>query len=123
MPVATLAEAPEFTLGDAVFRPLAVPSRGSTELAVWALDLAPGMTGEAHSLDREEVLVIHSGQVSARVGIQDIEAGPGDAVIVPPDTSFTLRNPGAEPVRATAMITAGCLATLGDRTFSPPWSL
>lgn len=123
MPVATLADAPEFALGDAVFRPLAVPSRGSTELAVWALDLAVGMTGEAHSLDREEVLVIHSGHILATIGTQDVQAGPGDAVIVPPRTSFTLRNSGAEPVRATAIISAGFLATLGDRTFSPPWSL
>jgi len=123
VPVATLSEAPEFALGDAVFRPLAVPSRGSTELAVWALDLAVGMTGEAHSLDREEVLVIHSGQVSATIGTQDVEAGPGDAVIVAPDTSFTLRNSGSEAVHATAIISAGFVATMGGKTFSPPWSL
>ena len=92
MPVATLSEAPEFVLGDAVFRSLAVPSRGSTQFAIWALELAPGMSGEAHSLDCEEVLVIHSGQISARIGTQEIEAGPGDAVIVPPATSFVLRN-------------------------------
>jgi len=123
MPVATLSEAPEFVLGDAVFRSLAVPSRGSTQLAVWALELAPGMTGDAHSLDCEEVLVIHSGRISATIGMQEIQAGPGDAVIVPMQTSFALRNAGSEAVHATAITSAGFLATLGDRTMTPPWSL
>lgn len=123
MPVATLSDAPEFTLGDALFRLLAVPSRGSSELTVWALDLAPGMSGAAHSLDREEVLVIHSGRISATIGTQEVQAGPGDALIVPPDTSLSLRNATAEPVRATAITSAGIRATLGDKTISPPWSL
>ncbi|MBA3294717.1 MAG: cupin domain-containing protein [Geodermatophilaceae bacterium] len=123
MPVATLSEAPEFVLGDAVFRALAVPSRGSTQFAIWALELAPGMSGEAHSLDCEEVLVIHSGRISATIGMQEIQAGPGDAVIVPMQTSFALRNAGPEAVHATAITSAGFLATLGDRTMTPPWSL
>jgi len=123
VPVATLSEAPEFALGDAIFRPLAVPSRGSTQFAIWALELAPGMSGDAHSLDCEEVLVIHAGRVSATIGTQEILAGPGDAVIVPPRTSFALRNASAEPVRATAITSAGFQATLGDKTMIPPWSL
>ncbi|MDQ3576043.1 MAG: cupin domain-containing protein [Actinomycetota bacterium] len=123
MPVATLSGAPEFAFGDAVFRSLAVPSRGSTRFAIWALELAPGMSGDAHSLDCEEVLVIHSGQISARIGTQEIEAGPGDAVIVPPETSFVLRNATSEPVHATAITSAGFRATLGDTTMLPPWSL
>ncbi len=123
MPVATLSEAPEFALGDAVFRSLAVPSRGSTRFAIWALELAPGMSGDAHSLDCEEVLVIHSGRVSARIGDTEIEAGPGDAVIVPADTAFVLRNAAAEPVHATAVTSAGFRATLGEQTISPPWSI
>jgi mannose-6-phosphate isomerase-like protein (cupin superfamily) len=123
MPVASLSEAPEFALGDAVFRSLAVPSRGSTQFAIWALELAPGMTGEAHSLDCEEVLVIHSGRISATVGTQEIQAGPGDAVIVPAQTSFVLRNATSAPVHATAITSAGFRATLGDKTLNPPWSL
>jgi len=123
MPVATLSDAPEFALGDAVFRSLAVPSRGSTQFAIWALELAPGMSGDAHSLDCEEVLVIHSGRISATIGTQDIQAGPGDAVIVPPQTSFVLRNATSEPVHATAITSAGFRATLGDKTMIPPWSL
>lgn len=123
MTLATLSEAPEFALGNAVFRSLAVPSRGSTELAVWALNLAPGMIGEAHTLDREEVFVVHSGRIDATVGAQDVQAGPGDAVIVPPHTSLVLRNASPEPMRATVITSAGMRATMGDKTFAPPWSL
>ncbi len=123
MPVATLSEAPEFVLGDATFRSLAVPSRGSAQFAIWALELAPGMSGDAHSLDCEEVLVIHRGRISAVIGTQEIEAGPGDAVIVPARTSFVLRNATPESVHATAITSAGFLATLGDKTMTPPWSI
>ncbi|MDQ4037396.1 MAG: cupin domain-containing protein [Actinomycetota bacterium] len=123
MPLATLSEAPEFTLGDAVFRSLAVPSRGFTQFAIWALELAPGMSGDSHTLDCEEVLVIHSGRISARIAETEIQAGPGDAVIVPADTSFVLRNPTAEPVHATAITSAGFRATLGDKMITQPWSI
>lgn len=81
------------------------------------------MSGDAHSLDCEEVLVIHSGRIRATIGTQEIQAGPGDAVIVPMQTSFALRNAGAEAVHATAITSAGFQATLGDRTMTPPWSL
>lgn len=123
MPVAKLSDAPVFVFGDAVFRSLAVPSRGSTQFAIWALELAPGMSGDAHSLDCEEVLVIHSGRISATIGAQEVEAGAGDAVIVPPRTPFVLRNGSADPVQATVITSAGFLATLGDKTMTPPWSL
>lgn len=123
MPLATVSDAPEFVLDDAVFRALAVPSRGSTEVSVWALELAPGMVGEAHTLDREEVFLVHSGRIDARIGAEEVQAGPGDAVIVPADTPLRLRNAGSEPVRATVVTSAGMRATLGERTFAPPWSL
>ena len=70
-PVATLSGAPEFAFGEVVFRSLAVPSRGSTRFAIWALELAPGMSGDAYSLDCEEVQVIHSGQINDRGTVQN----------------------------------------------------
>lgn len=68
MPLATLADAPTFSREAFTFRPLAVPSRGSSELAVWALEVAPGAVSEPHSLDREEVFVLHAGALAATVG-------------------------------------------------------
>ncbi|MGW2249969.1 cupin domain-containing protein [Kitasatospora sp. NPDC001660] len=82
--------APFFT-----FRPLAVPSRGSTELAIWALELAPGVHSETHSMDREEVFVVIEGKVSATVAGEDVRAEAGDAIVVarPRDPATAQRLP------------------------------
>ncbi|MEY9858097.1 quercetin dioxygenase-like cupin family protein [Catenulispora sp. GAS73] len=123
MPLSTLAEAPRFDLDGFTFRPLAVPSRGSTELAVWALDLEPGAVSETHSMDREEVFVVVSGAVSATVGERAVHAGLGDAVIVPPHTTLRLGNASAEsPAVLTAVTSVGMTATVGGAAFAPPWA-
>ncbi|NIH85225.1 cupin domain-containing protein [Amycolatopsis granulosa] len=122
MPVAALAEAPRFERAGAVFRPLAVPSRGAVQLAVWSLELAAGVTGEEHSVSREEVFVLHSGALEVVLGGETHRLTPGDAMIVPPDTLFRLDNPGAEPACAIVCTSAGMVGRVGGTTVVPPWA-
>ncbi|PWI44895.1 cupin domain-containing protein [Streptomyces sp. ICBB 8177] len=123
MPLSTLAGAPVFDRDGFTFRPLAVPSRGSAELALWALDLSPGACSETHHMDREEVFVVVSGSVSATVAGQDVTAGPGDAVIVPANAVLRIRNASAEdPASLTAVTSVGMKATVDGATFLPPWA-
>lgn len=120
---ATLADAPVFSRDGFTFRPLAVPSRGSAELAVWALEGAPGAASAPHSLDREEVFVVCDGSVRATIDGVEHVAAAGDALIVPADTPFQLRTDGDGPARLTVCTRAGIQATVGGETISPPWSL
>ena len=123
MPLSTLADAPRFARDGFTFRPLAVPSRGSTELAVWALELEPGATSETHSMDREEVFVVVGGAVSATVADREVSAGPGDAIIVPPHATLQIRNDSAEhPARLTVATSVGMQALVGGAAFTPPWA-
>lgn len=123
MPLSTLAAAPVFDVEGFTFRPLAVPSRGSSELAIWALDVAPGARSEPHSMDREEVFVIISGSIAATVDGQEVLAGPGDAIVVPPHAELQLGNASADkPARVTAATSVGMIATLGGNSFPPPWA-
>lgn len=123
MSLSTLADAPHFARDGFTFRPLAVPSRGSSELAVWALDLEPGVSSETHSMDREEVFIVISGTVSATVADREVTAGPGDAVIVPPHATLQIRNAsGREPARLTAATSVGMKAVVGGASFTPPWA-
>ena len=122
MPLATLADAPTFSRGEFTFRPLAVPSRGSSELAVWALEVAPGAASEPHSLDREEVFVLRSGALVATLGDTRHALSPGDALIVPPGTTFALSNEGGEPAAATVCVPVGFSARLNGAAFTPPWA-
>jgi quercetin dioxygenase-like cupin family protein len=122
MTLATLAEAPAIENGGFVFRPLAVPSRGSAELAIWSVDVAPGARSEPHTVSREEVFLLRSGRISVEVGDEVHEPSPGDAVIVPPDTHLRLNNIGTEPALLTVCTSKGMLGTLNGKTIAPPWA-
>jgi mannose-6-phosphate isomerase-like protein (cupin superfamily) len=123
MPVATLSTANVFALDGFIIRPLAVPSRGSTELALWSVEAAPGAGSVRHSLDHEEVFVVHSGRLTATIAGKDESAAEGDTLIVPADTLFQIRNEGEVTMLATACTTKGLLATVeGEGTFAPPWA-
>ena len=123
MSLAAITGAKTFELDGFTFRPLAVPSRGSTELAIWSLELAPGARSEFHQMDREEVFVVITGKVSATVGGEEIAAEAGDAIIVPASTVLQIRNGCPEnPATLTAATSAGMKVTVGGATFPPPWA-
>jgi quercetin dioxygenase-like cupin family protein len=123
MPLTALADAPTFERDGFTFRPLAVPSRGSTELAIWALELTPGACSEIHSMDREEVFVVVEGEIRATVAGEDVVAKVGDALIVPAHAVLQLRNGCPHgPARVTAVTSVGMKATIGGATFAPPWA-
>lgn len=122
MPVNTLAEAKKIEFHGLTAHPMAVPSRGSAELAIWYLEVPPGLRGEEHTVDREEVFVVRSGRMSATIGGDPCEAGPGDVVIVPPGVPFSMLNDGSEPARLVVCTSVGVRATLNGRTVVPPWS-
>lgn len=124
MTVATRADAPRFEVDAYEFRPLAVPSRGSKELAVWAIDAGPGADGVPHQHDREAVFVVNTGRMAGEIAGVSFEAGPGDAIIVPANVTFALRNASAEePASLTVTAPIGMQAILDGKTFSAPWTL
>jgi mannose-6-phosphate isomerase-like protein (cupin superfamily) len=122
MPVATAAASATYERDGFAFHPLAVPSRGSAELAIWTLDVPAGAESEPHSMDREEVFVTTSGRLTATIDGVQLAAGPGDALIVPAHAVLRLRNPGGRPARATVITSAGMTATVGGAAFTPPWA-
>jgi quercetin dioxygenase-like cupin family protein len=124
MTVATLADAQVHEFDGTTFRSLAVPSRGSSELAVWRAEVPPGKTGAEHSLTHEEVLVVVKGALSATIGGQVCVAGPGDALIFPAHTPGTIGNASdSEPLEFLCCTTAGVKGFIGETTITPPWSL
>ncbi|TLW90569.1 cupin domain-containing protein [Saccharomonospora piscinae] len=122
MAVVTRAQAPRFERTGFTFHPLAVPSRGSTQLAVWALDAAPGARSERHTVDVEEVFVLHDGAVTIELGDTAEPLSPGDAAIVPPDVPVRLHNTGEVPASLTVCTSAGIRGTVNGVSIDPPWS-
>ena len=123
MAVVPSPQAPTHEIPGARFTSLATPSRGSAETSVWTVEIAPGAPGTPHRLTREEVFVVLEGQAEVGLGGELSLAGPGDAIVVPGDTSFTLAAAGDEPLRALCILPVGGQAQHGDgEPFTPPWA-
>lgn len=106
-----------FEFGGFEFRPFAVPSRGSTEIALWTVDVPEGGDGKPHTASKEEVFYVLSGSVT----IQGQTAQAGDAIVVPPNTELSLTG---GPARVLVATSVGIVGTLADGTkVTPPWSL
>ncbi|MEV8634752.1 cupin domain-containing protein [Streptosporangium sp. NPDC051023] len=123
MTIANLLDAPVFDNGGITMRSLAVPSRGSSELAIWSFDMAPGAAGAEHTVDREEVFVAQSGRIVGVLGGVEHVIEAGDALIVAPNIPFSLRNDSqTERATGTVCTSAGIKATLNGQTILPPWA-
>ena len=115
---------PTHEMHNARFTSLATPSRGSAETSVWLVELRPGAPGAPHRLTREEVFVVLEGAAEVRLGDAVTSAGPGDAIVVPPDIPFALAAAGGRPLRALCCLPVGGQGIMGDGDpFTPPWAL
>jgi mannose-6-phosphate isomerase-like protein (cupin superfamily) len=124
MPITDASRAPLHEMAGTRFTPLAAPSSGSTEICVWRVELSPHADAVPHELTREEVLVVLSGTARASIGGRVADVGAGGAIIVPPDTPFSLTALGGEPVVALAYLPVGGQARMpGEEPFTPPWAI
>lgn len=122
MPVIDRHDAETHALHDSEFRSYVAPSRGSTTLCAWQLQVAPHTAGVAHRPDREEVLLVQDGALHVEIDGDRRVAHAGDVVLVPAGARFTV---GTGPDAATAWVTttAGLRATTDDGTvITPPWA-
>ena len=105
------------------FIPLAAPSRGSVRTSVWRVEIQPGTPAAPHQLTDEEIFVVLDGEASVTLAGEVSPATTGDAIVVPPNTDFALRNSGAAPLRLLCVFPVGGQAATPDgQVFTPPWA-
>ena len=123
MPVVPCPPTPTHDLGGTRFTSLATPTRGSTETAVWVVDIDAGTPATPHSLTREEVFVVLQGRAEVRIGGRAETASTGDAIVVPAGIDFELSAAGDQPVRLLCCLPVGGQGRLADgAAFTPPWA-
>jgi mannose-6-phosphate isomerase-like protein (cupin superfamily) len=123
VPVLPAPPSPTHTLGETRFTSLATPSRGSSDVSVWRVEVPPGRPGATHQVTRPEVFVVLSGRAGVVLGGERSEAAAGDAIVVPADTDFALEALGDVPMLAMCVLPAGGQARLpGGEPFTPPWA-
>jgi mannose-6-phosphate isomerase-like protein (cupin superfamily) len=122
--IITAPRSPTHAIGTTHFTALVAPSTGSTQTSVWTIEIEPRTPlGEQHTVTREEVFVVLTGEASVHLGDDVVAARPGDAIIVPADVPFALGNDGEQSVRLVCCLPVGGQARLADgTTFVPPWA-
>lgn len=74
--------------------------------AVWEEEIPAGAGPPLHVHEREhEVFTVLSGRVRFRAGDEDVEAGPGDVVAIPPGVAHTFK--GLEDAVALVQLSPG----------------
>ncbi|HWS31554.1 MAG TPA: cupin domain-containing protein [Actinoplanes sp.] len=105
------------------FHAYASPSTGSRELCAWRVEIAGGVTGSAHRVGRDEILMVLTGELSITLDGVAGRLAAGDVVVVPAGSEFQAGNDGSVTASAWVTTSAGFEAVLADGTkITPPWA-
>ncbi|MGW4243894.1 cupin domain-containing protein [Nocardia sp. NPDC004722] len=122
MPVIHAADTESHEMHGSRFTPLIRPSMGSGELCLWRLEIAPGTTGVAHRIHREEAFVVLSGGITITIAGESAVLTAGDAAVAPAGSTIRLDNPAADPAVVLVNAPVGFTGELLDGTvITPPW--
>lgn len=80
-------------------------------ISFFLVDNEPGQGPELHKHPYPETWVVRSGRALIRAGTEEIEAGPGDVVVVEPDTPHGFRNLGPGRLDIVCIHAAGRMET------------
>lgn len=122
MPVFRSTESTSFEVHGSCFNSYVAPSRGSSQLCAWRLDVPSALEGVAHRPSREEVILVLSGEL--RVTLDGIESHllPGDVALVSAHSELRI-DAGPHGASAWVTTTPGLEATTDDGTrIAPPWA-
>lgn len=123
MSILRAPDGPTHDLGGTRFTTLATPSLGTSENAVWLVEIDPGVPATPHRVTREEMFVVLDGIAATVIGGRPGQARPGDVVVVPAHTEFEIANAGADGgLRMLCCMPVGGEAVTADGRFTPPWA-
>jgi len=122
MPIIRPNDAALFETHGSRFWSYVSPSRGSSQLCAWRLDVPAGLEGVAHRPNREEVLLVLDGELQVSVDGDSSDAAAGDVVVVPADSELRVDGGGLD-ASVWVTTTPGIEAVMADGSLmSPPWA-
>ena len=122
MPVIRPARAAVHQVHGSTFSSFVAPSRGSTQLCAWRLQVPAGLTGAAHRPTREEVLLLLAGELTITLDGTATDLAAGDVVLVPAGSELRVDG-GTTDATAWVTTTPGLEAVMADGSrITPPWA-
>lgn len=123
MPVVRSSEAVVHEIHGGRFVSYATPRSGSEELCAWRTELPAGLRAPVHTVDREEIFHLLSGDLLITLDGRTEPVTAGDTVIVNPGTALGIENASGQPATAWVTTSVGLRAELADGTvLTPPWA-
>ena len=112
-----------FETPNATMRTYASAELTGSDVAVWAVEMAPGAAGPLHSADREQVLVVVAGRLDATIEGSEQTLEPGGSAILPAGVERRLVNASDEPLTMLVCSRPGGQATGAGKDPVPiPWA-
>lgn len=123
MPVIRPTEAITHEIHGARFVSYATPRTGSKELCAWRGEIPAGTKAPAHTVNREEIFHLLSGELLITLDGRTDRITAGDTLIVNPGATLTVENPTTEIAISWVTTSIGLEAELADGTrLTPPWA-
>lgn len=98
------------------------PSRGSTQLCAWRVELPPATQGMPHRVSHEEVLLVLDGCADAELDGVRSRLDPGDVLVIPAGARISLGTSPDSAMSAWLTTSVGLQAELPDGTMlAPAW--
>lgn len=122
MPVVRPADATLFETHGSRFSSYAAPSRGSSQLCAWRLDVPADLEGVPHRPSREEVLLVLDGELHVTLDGDRDKVRQGDVVLVPAGSELCVDGgPTGASVWVTTTPGLEAVTANGSRIM-PPWA-
>ena len=113
-------ETPGGNFGAAV----ATPSKGAVDVSIIRQRQTPGGANPSHTHNREEVMLIQSGEVTVVLDSGPVTLSTGDSLIIPAGTTHQIENRSADDAEWLLISPAGVefIKSTGEKG-TPPWAM
>lgn len=103
---------------------VATPSKGAVDVSVIRQRQTPGGSNPSHTHDREEVMLILSGEVTVVLEVGPVTLSTGDSLIIPAGAAHQIENRSDEVAEWLLLAPAGVefIKRSGEKG-TPPWAM
>ncbi|MFE2313432.1 cupin domain-containing protein [Streptomyces sp. NPDC059441] len=123
MPVVRSSEAVVHEIHGVRFVSYATPLSGSKELCAWRGEIPAGAKGPLHTVNREEIFHLLTGELLITLDGRTERITAGDTAIINPGATLGIENQTQETATAWVTTSIGLQAELADGSvLTPPWA-